>query len=115
MAIDILYSALAGLLAEPTALRILELLERLGFRLYDPALELSQKGRPVVLDGLDEFREHLGGALTITLLEDIGRSREVHALDEALILQALDWLRLRDADREQTRRSSACNEAPHRV
>ena len=35
-------------------------------------------GRPAVLDGLAEFREHLGGELTITLLAGVGRGVEVH-------------------------------------
>jgi 3-dehydroquinate synthase len=43
----------------------------------------------MVLRGLEEFREHLGGELTITLLNDIGRSLEVHALDLALLQQAI--------------------------
>ncbi|HUF62201.1 MAG TPA: 3-dehydroquinate synthase [Verrucomicrobiales bacterium] len=113
MAIDVLYSALAGLLPESTALRILELLERLGFRLYDPALEESSQGRLVVLDGLDEFREHLGGALTITLLEDIGRAREVHTMDENLILQSLARLKQRDIEREAARQPVPRDEAGH--
>ena len=33
------------------------------------------------LRGLREFREHLGGELTITLLRDIGRGEEVHQMD----------------------------------
>ena len=42
----------------------------------------------MLLRGLREFREHLGGELTITLLEDLGRGVEVHVMDDALILQA---------------------------
>ena len=33
----------------------------------------------LILRGIEEFREHLGGELTITLLRDIGRGEEVHA------------------------------------
>jgi 3-dehydroquinate synthase len=46
-----------------------------------------------VLDGLTEFREHLGGELTVTLLADVGRGVEVHEMQEPLVLAAIDRLR----------------------
>jgi len=46
-----------------------------------------------VLDGLTEFREHLGGRLTIMLLEGIGRGVEVHAMDEERIEASIARLR----------------------
>jgi 3-dehydroquinate synthase len=39
--------------------------------------------------GLEEFREHLGGRLTITLLRAIGEVTEVHAIDPSLLRRAL--------------------------
>ncbi len=51
----------------------------------------------MILEGLREFREHLGGELTITLLREIGRGEEVHVMDEAEILRAIAWLRHREA------------------
>jgi 3-dehydroquinate synthase len=47
------------------------------------------------LDGLAEFREHLGGELTVTLLAAIGRGVEVHEMREPLVLGALGELRRR--------------------
>jgi len=41
-----------------------------------------------VAQGLDEFREHLGGRLTITLLSGVGAPVDVHSLDPALIERA---------------------------
>jgi 3-dehydroquinate synthase len=38
---------------------------------------------------LEEFREHLGGELTITLLEDIGRGIEVHSMNQPLIVESI--------------------------
>jgi 3-dehydroquinate synthase len=38
--------------------------------------------------GLREFREHLGGRLTIMLLTDIGQGVEVHFMDTDLLKQA---------------------------
>jgi len=46
-----------------------------------------------LLAGLEEFREHLGGQLTITLLAEIGRGVEVHAMEEPKIIEAIQELR----------------------
>jgi len=42
--------------------------------------------------GLNEFREHLGGRLTIMLLEAIGKGKEVHEIDEPRMLKSLEKL-----------------------
>jgi 3-dehydroquinate synthase len=49
--------------------------------------------RPALLDGLADFREHLGGELTVTLIRGIGDALEVHEMDEATILRALAWMK----------------------
>ncbi len=100
VALDSAYSARAGLLPAAARDRVVRLLERLGFRLWDDALALTgPSGRRAVLDGLTEFREHLGGELTVTLLEGIGHGVEVHEMDEARVQGAIEWLRRRDAAR----------------
>jgi 3-dehydroquinate synthase len=101
IALDTRYSVLAGLLAAGEELRVVALLEHLGFRLYHAALTEPRAGGgpPAVLDGLREFREHLGGELTVTLLAGIGRGVEVHSMDEEMIAQSIAWLRERDSAR----------------
>ena len=49
----------------------------------------------MVLAGLREFREHLGGELTITLLTGIGTGHEVNEMEETVILDSLAWLKSR--------------------
>lgn len=88
MALDVTYAYLAGLLGRPGWQRILNTLATLGFALYIP--ELEERG---ILAGLDEFREHLGGRLTLTLVWDIGQSLEVHDLDANLVRASIDLLR----------------------
>jgi len=96
MALDTRYAVEIGMLGEPELERICGLMERLGLRLWSDALrDRGQTGRLRVLDGLDEFREHLGGELTITLLAGIGRGVEVHEVNERALLGALDWLEAR--------------------
>ena len=104
IALDSRYSAACGMLPEAAANRIVTLLEALGFTLWHDALgELDAHETPRVLDGLREFREHLGGELTVTLLEGIGRGREVHVLDHELVMQSLAWLRARHSARASAR------------
>lgn len=101
IALDVLYSVRQGLLGTPAAERILGLLEKLGFTLFDPELKtVSPSGTLGVLEGLEEFREHLGGELTITLLNDIGRGLEVHSMDNGHVLLALEDLEARHRARQ---------------
>ncbi len=96
MAIDVLYSVWAGLLEQGAADRVLALMADLGFQLYVPDLErVDDEGRLEILRGLEEFREHLGGALTITLLPGLGRKVDVHEMDEGGVREALRQLRER--------------------
>jgi 3-dehydroquinate synthase len=94
MALDARYSVLAGLLPPGEEERICALLEYVGFSLWHPALaKETPAGKWVILEGLDEFREHLGGELTITLLAGIGTGVEVHQMDTARVREAMEWLR----------------------
>ncbi|WP_234737096.1 3-dehydroquinate synthase [Tellurirhabdus bombi] len=88
IAMDSLYSRHLGWLSESDTQRILNLMETLGFSLYHPDLE-----NEAVLKGLSEFREHLGGRLTIMLLEGIGKGVEVHEMDTDLIQQVIAELK----------------------
>ena len=93
LGVDLLYSAKIGLIKKSSAERCLQLLERLGFVLYDEMLgSKSKQGKHVILEGLEEFREHLGGELTITLLQGIGEGVEVHAMDKVKILESVEDL-----------------------
>ncbi len=99
IAVDSRYSVLAGLLPPGDEERICALLEHLGFRLWHPALDAkAEDGSNLVLAGLQEFREHLGGELTITLLRAIGTGVEVHAIDAERMLAAIGWLKARSQD-----------------
>jgi 3-dehydroquinate synthase len=75
IALDVSYSHIMGMLSENAWQRILGVLLDLGLPLYAPELETSD-----LLSGLTEFREHLGGELTILLLQDIGKPVEVHRI-----------------------------------
>jgi len=94
LALDTLYSARAGLAQASVAERVFRILAALKLAIYHPALDwLDESGRRLVLDGLDEFREHLGGDLTVLMLRNIGVSTDVHRLDPVLVGQCIDELR----------------------
>jgi 3-dehydroquinate synthase len=90
IALDVIYSRNAGLLAAKSCERILRLLEQLDFKLFsDELLQKNSGGSFQILTGLEEFREHLGGELTITLLKEIGRGVEVHEMNPPQIVEAI--------------------------
>jgi len=94
LALDARYSVQVGMLPAGGEDRVHTLLKRLGFHLWHPALESRDTdGQWQLLRGLREFREHLGGELTITLLRELGVGEEVHQMDVNEILRALAWLR----------------------
>lgn len=96
MAVDLVYSVKAGILDAATAQRVFRLIERVGFNTFAPGLlQRGPDGELVILAGLEEFREHLGGQLTITLVPEIGRKIEVHEMQPELVVAALGELRER--------------------
>jgi 3-dehydroquinate synthase len=97
--IDSAYAAAAGMLAPEAHRRIEEVAAAAGLIRWHEALDrVDARGEPQVFEGIEEFREHLGGRLTVTLIDGIGHGVEVHALDRGLLAQALAHVR-RGAER----------------
>ena len=93
VALDSLYAAKMGWLGESEAARIQSVLKELRLPLWHPSLELrNEKGRRKIFEGLEEFREHLGGELTVLMLRGIGEGFDVHELDEDLLDRCIDEL-----------------------
>jgi 3-dehydroquinate synthase len=88
MAVDLQYAVASGLLAAPVADEILALMTELGFPCWHPLLAWHDAAPPAILAGLEEFREHLGGELTITLVTAPGQSREVHTVEPGALRAA---------------------------
>ena len=86
LAIDTIYSSLKHGLPAPVAERVIQLLTNIGFGLD----YLDQVDRHTLLAGLEEFRQHLGGRLTVTMLEGIGAPRDVHQIDREAMMTAID-------------------------
>ncbi len=87
IALDSAYSYLQGRIDKADLIRIFKLFHTLGLALY--ASELHEEA---LLQGLKEFQEHLGGRLTIMVLDKLGKGVEVHEMDPELIGKALQLL-----------------------
>jgi len=100
IAVDVIYSKLMGFIDPQIAGRILGLLEKLGFELFaNELLHVDSSGALIVLEGLEEFREHLGGELTITLLRKIGQGLEVHDMKTTKVVESIQELHRRSRER----------------
>jgi len=91
IALDTLYSVETGLLAEADGRRVLDCLAGLGFSLHDEAMADTT----VLLRGLDEFREHLGGRLTVAMLTGIGAAIDIHEMQPAAVVRSIERLAAR--------------------
>jgi 3-dehydroquinate synthase len=89
VALDSIYSSLVHGLPEPQMHQICNALHRLGLDLWHPKLD----DRSHLLQGLEEFRQHLGGRLTVTMLRQIGQPIDVHSIDIPKMHNALDRLK----------------------
>jgi 3-dehydroquinate synthase len=90
MALDARYSYEIGLLDEADLSTFVTLLERLRLPTWHDALLA-----PALLGGLDEFRQHLGGELTITVLAGIGRGVDCRDVKTDIVARSIEWLRAR--------------------
>ena len=96
VSLDTVYSWKSGRLDERAAMRILDVIQTLQLPQWHEQLETrDDNSRRAVYAGLEEFREHLGGDLTVLLLKDIGRGEDVHAMDHQLLDECIEWLKIR--------------------
>ena len=75
--------------------RVVNCFQSLGFVTYHEALAASPTANeinPELLKGLEEFREHLGGELTIMLLEGVGQGTEHHEMHIPSLDKAVTYL-----------------------
>jgi len=90
ISLDALYAACIGLLPESQVLRLLTTLRACGLPTYSPVLSKTDaKGRLEILSGLEEFRAHLGGELTVTFPSPLGARKEIHTVDQTLMADCI--------------------------
>ena len=89
VAIDCFYSSMRFGLPEADAIRVCECLTNLGIPLWHEALAPADR----LMEGLEEFRQHLGGRLTITMLRGVGEMINVHEVDAAVMKTSIERLK----------------------
>jgi 3-dehydroquinate synthase len=114
VAIDCIYSSRMFGFPEQDTLRVCRCLSQLGMHLWHPLLLPAER----LMQGLEEFRQHLGGRLTITMLRRIGEPINVHEIDAVVMKESIELLQEYDSrcqkrddiEIESTQsRSSVCN------
>lgn len=94
IALDSVYARIVGLLTDADCNVILGAISRCGLPLHHPLVDSRDAdGEPILIEGLEQFREHLGGRLTITLPHGLGDRVEVNAINETAMRQALEELK----------------------
>lgn len=88
VAIDTVYSSMALGLPRGDADRVLRCLAAMGFPLDHPALGDTS----ALFEGLEEFRQHLGGRLTVTMLRGVGDPVDVHEVDDDRMRRAIEYV-----------------------
>jgi 3-dehydroquinate synthase len=103
IALDSTYAHLAGRLPGRDWRRIIQVLTALRLPVFAPELgeHLDTPDHPrSVLKGLEEFREHLGGELTVMLLDGIGRPFDVHDIAIERMRASVDRIRAEQVKQE---------------
>jgi len=93
IALDSTYAWFKRLITAGEHTAIIQGLIDCGFPVWTPLLmRLDLAGEFDVLVGLEQFREHLGGRLCVTLPAPIGSSHEVHVMNHDLVKKAIATL-----------------------
>lgn len=92
LVLDTFYAVEKGLISEEFLQKLQASFLALGLPLWDDTMLPDNDGNYPLIDGIEEFREHLGGELHITLPEGLGCKTEVGSLDEETIRQGIAFL-----------------------
>lgn len=87
IALDSIYSYYCGLISELELHRILALIRAVGFKLFHPALN-----RMDIQSCLNGFQEHMGGELTLPMINGLGSLTEIRSVEIGLISKAIQFL-----------------------
>jgi 3-dehydroquinate synthase len=88
IALDATYARLMGWLGDADHQKVLECLAGIGFGLYHEVMQQANS----LLGGLDEFQEHLGGKLTIPMINKVGETFDVFEIDTNKMTDAISYL-----------------------
>ncbi len=94
IALDAYYAVQRDLISENDLTRILTAMEQCGLPTWIGHLNAwLNTGSQIIQEALQQFREHLGGILNVTLPDGVGRRCEVHDMDTSIIQDGIRFLR----------------------
>jgi 3-dehydroquinate synthase len=94
IALDSFYAQATGLISRADFEAIVEAMQQVGLSVWSSLLERTDPdGTLTVLRGLEDFREHLGGELHVTLPSPIGNGIEINDMDPAIVAQGIQALK----------------------
>lgn len=88
--IDSFYAQLQGWISREATVKAREMIQNVKLDLIAAEFTHLLAERESLFQGLDDFRTHLGGELTLTFPCPLGRHREVHEIDFAVMNHAID-------------------------
>lgn len=102
IALDTAYAMLSGWVAERTFSRLCTGLSESGLPIWYQEMEQTDAGgRPLIFEGIEAFRAHLGGELQLTFPGEPGTSRDESQVDFPRMIEALNIVALRKGDRNE--------------
>jgi 3-dehydroquinate synthase len=94
IAIDSYYAMKTKLMTHAQLRKIVEGLIRCGLDIWNEyASKRTAENKLEIIDGLQQFQEHLGGELTVTFPRGIGDKVDVHQVDLEIIEEAVQYLK----------------------
>jgi 3-dehydroquinate synthase len=94
VALDSLYAAKIGFITVADATQIAQGLMDSGLPVWhELLLKEDAEGELEVFDGLNKFREHLGGQLCLTLPKPVGKKQEIHEVNFAVMKECIHMLK----------------------
>ena len=95
VAVDICCAGQLGFISMQQRDRVLKAMLACGLILWHPILlkRNAVTTKLQIQDGLEEFRQHLGGQLTLTMPDGLGRKAEIHELPMTVIEKAITHLK----------------------
>ena len=85
---DCIYSSKVHGLATDHCYKAVKCLADIGLPTFHPLMRNTQE----ILVGLEEFRQHLGGILTVTLIESPGHPINVHSISQNIMRDSINEL-----------------------
>ncbi|MGL4854855.1 MAG: 3-dehydroquinate synthase, partial [Lentisphaeria bacterium] len=78
-----------GFISRQEVQRVILAIKQAGLPVWHEMLNLEENGELVIYQGLEQFREHIGGELTLSLPRGIGSMVEINDLPETIIRKSL--------------------------